>query len=42
LKGPGQRVFSLNASVTDGRLEIMFTPQIENPEINAIEIIPQP
>ena len=27
-------------TVTDGKLEITFTPQVENPEINAIEIIP--
>jgi len=27
--------------VTDGKLKITFTTQVENPEINAIEIIPQ-
>jgi hypothetical protein len=28
--------------VTDGKLDIKFTPNIENPEINGIEIIPGP
>jgi endoglucanase len=28
--------------VTDGKLTLTFTPNIENPEINAIEIIPTP
>ena len=28
--------------ITDGQLDITFTPSIENPEINAIEIIPAP
>jgi len=27
--------------VTNGELRIVFTSQVENPEINAIEIIPQ-
>jgi hypothetical protein len=27
--------------VTNGKLDITFTPNIENPEINGIEIIPQ-
>ena len=27
--------------ITDGKLKITFTTQVENPEINAIEIIPQ-
>lgn len=28
--------------IKDGKLEITFTPKVENPEINAIEIIPVP
>lgn len=28
--------------VTDGKFKITFTPNVENPEITAIEIIPQP
>jgi hypothetical protein len=28
--------------LTDGQLDIKFTPQVENPQINAIEIIPAP
>jgi hypothetical protein len=28
--------------ITNGKLDIQFTPNIENPEINGIEIIPQP
>jgi hypothetical protein len=30
----------VDVDVTDGKLDIKFTPNIENPEINAIEIIP--
>jgi hypothetical protein len=28
--------------VTDGKLDISFTPKEENPEINGIEILPAP
>ena len=35
-------VESVPVEVTDGVFEIIFTSKIENPEINAIEIIPQP
>jgi hypothetical protein len=28
--------------VTDGKLQITFTPNVENPEINGIEILPEP
>ena len=34
-------VESVPVDVTDGQLKITFTTQVENPEINAIEIIPQ-
>jgi hypothetical protein len=27
--------------VTNGEFKIVFTPNVENPQINAIEIIPQ-
>jgi hypothetical protein len=27
--------------ITDGKLDIKFTPDLENPEINGIEIIPR-
>ena len=33
---------SVPVEVTDGKVQITFTPNVENPEINAIEIIPQP
>jgi alpha-galactosidase len=33
---------SVNVDITNGKLDIQFTPNIENPEINGIEIIPQP
>jgi hypothetical protein len=33
---------TVNAEVTDGKLDITFTPQVENPEINGIEILPAP
>lgn len=29
-------------TITDGQLDITFTPQVENPEINALEIAPAP
>jgi hypothetical protein len=33
-------VVSVPVEITDGQLEITFMPKIENPEINAIEILP--
>ncbi len=33
-------VETVNVEITDGQLDITFTPNIQNPEINAIEIIP--
>ena len=33
-------VESVPVEITNGQLEITFTPQVENPQINAIEIIP--
>jgi hypothetical protein len=35
-------VESVPVEVTDGNVHITFTANVENPEINAIEIIPQP
>lgn len=35
-------VKSVDVEVTDGKLDITFTSKIENPEINALEIIPAP
>jgi hypothetical protein len=35
-------VESVPVEVTDGKVRITFTPNVENPQINAIEIIPQP
>ncbi len=42
--GGAQRacVETVNVDVTDGRLDIYFIPQTENPEINGIEILPAP
>jgi hypothetical protein len=34
-------VDSIPVNLTSGQLSITFTPQVENPQINAIEIIPQ-
>jgi enterochelin esterase-like enzyme len=34
-------VETVNVEVTDGKLKVAFTPKVENPQINAIEIIPQ-
>ncbi len=41
--GGPQRAYieTVPVEVTDGEFRIVFTPQIENPEINAIEIAPQ-
>ena len=33
-------VETIPVEITDGSLDITFTPQVENPEINALEIIP--
>lgn len=35
-------VEAVPVEVTDGRIRIMFTPNVQNPQINAIEIIPHP
>jgi hypothetical protein len=35
-------VESVPVEITNGKLDITFTPNIENPEINGIEIIPAP
>ena len=34
-------VETVPVEVTNGELKITFTPKVENPEINAIEIIPE-
>ena len=34
-------VETVKVDITDGKLDIKFTPNIENPEINGIEIIPE-
>jgi hypothetical protein len=34
-------VQSVDVDITDGKLDITFTPNVENPEINGIEIIPK-
>ena len=33
-------VETVDVEITDGKLVITFTPQVENPAINGIEIIP--
>jgi hypothetical protein len=33
---------TVNVEVTDGKIHITFTPKVENPEINGIEILPAP
>jgi endoglucanase len=33
---------TVNVEITDGKLDITFTPKTQNPEINGIEIIPAP
>jgi alcohol dehydrogenase (cytochrome c) len=33
-------VETVNTEVTNGVIEVTFTPKIENPQINAIEILP--
>lgn len=40
--GGSQRAYivTVEVEIKDGQLDITFTPNVENPEINAIEIIP--
>lgn len=40
--GGGARAYveTVSVEITDGQLDIKFSPQIENPQINGIEIIP--
>ena len=40
--GGGQKAYveTVNVNVADGKLDIAFTSQVQNPHINAIEIIP--
>lgn len=42
--GGGARAYieTVPVEITDGQLDIKFTPQTENPQINGIEIIPAP
>jgi hypothetical protein len=42
--GGAQRAYveTVNVEVTDGKLDVSFTAQQENPEINGIEILPAP
>jgi hypothetical protein len=42
--GGGQRAYieTVNVTVTDGKLDITFEPNVDNPEINGIEIAPVP
>lgn len=42
--GGGARAYieTVPVEIADGQLDIKFTPQIENPQINGIEIIPAP
>ena len=35
-------VETVNVDVTDGKLDITFTPDVQSPEINGIEILPAP
>ena len=35
-------VESVSTEATDGVIRITFTPKVENPQINGIEILPQP
>jgi hypothetical protein len=41
--GGAQRAYvqTVNVEVADGKLNIKFTPNVENPEINGIEIMPR-
>jgi hypothetical protein len=40
--GGHQRAYieTVPVDVTDGKLDVTFTPKVENPEINGIEILP--
>ena len=40
--GGPQRAYveTVSVDVTDGKLKVVFTPKVENPQINGIEIIP--
>jgi hypothetical protein len=42
--GGHQRAYieTVPVEVTDGKLDVSFTPNVENPEINGIEILPGP
>lgn len=41
--GPGKALTeSVDVDVTNGVLEISFTPEVENPKVNGIEILPAP
>jgi Malectin domain len=42
--GGSQRAYieTVPVEVTDGKLNITFTPNVENPEINGVEILPAP
>ena len=42
--GGAQRAYieTVNVDITDGQLDITFTAKVENPEINAIEILAAP
>jgi hypothetical protein len=41
--GPNKAyIETVPVDVTDGKLDITFTPKVENPEINGIEILPTP
>src|SRR5208283_2299050 len=35
-------VETVNVEITNGKLDITFTPNVENPQINGIEILPNP
>ena len=35
-------VETVDVKIADGKLDIKFTPQVENPQINGVEIIPVP
>ena len=35
-------VEAVPVTVTDGKIQVTFTPNVQNPQINAIEILPQP
>ena len=40
--GGAQKAYveSVDVDVNNGKLELTFTPKVQNPEINGIEIIP--